>query len=189
MSSWHTQEILAWTRHDGPATPPRGLSPLLLVPLAAGLVVVHVGLLAADVLCPEHRAWVDGIAGVSTVAAVSAVVGLLRGWASAPLLAVSATLGGVAIGVIDAVHDPARGRLIALLFAGLALASLALVASNVRLWRWQRTVLRAASASTVGDSPAARATGAGATPTVGAGTDAKAAGPAPAPRSTVPSGQ
>lgn len=155
MGSWYSQEVLAWTGHDGPGRPPRGASPLLLGAVAAGLGVVYLGLLFTDTLCPEHRAWVEGVAGVSVVLAGSAVVGLLRGWASGPLLAVGATLGGVAIGVLDAVHDPTRGRVIALLFAALAVASLALGASNVRLRRWQRTALRPATGAVMASVVAA----------------------------------
>ena len=70
-----------------------------------------------DTLCPEHRSWVMALGTVGIIGTGVAIVGLVQSWALAPLLAVAVALDGVAIGLIDALHDPTRGRLIALVFA------------------------------------------------------------------------
>lgn len=136
--TWRSSEVLAWTSGDGPGRPPRGPSVVLTGSLAATLGVSHVAMLLSDTLCPEHRAWVFVLAGAALVASVVAVVGLLRGAASSAVWTVLAAGCGVAIGVVDAAHDPARGRLIALVFVVAALVGAVLAAWQLVLWRWER---------------------------------------------------
>jgi hypothetical protein len=182
--TWRSSGLLAWTEHDGPRRPPSGPPRWLLVPLAAGLAAVFTGIMATDTLCPEHRAWVQGLASVSLVGAGLAITGLLRGWASAvPLTALTAGIG-VAIGIIDATHDPVRGRLIALGFAAVAL--LAAVASwwHVRLLRWERRHVQplVTPEASQGDVPATAAQAPAPVTEAGARTDdTPAASPAPTP--------
>jgi predicted lysophospholipase L1 biosynthesis ABC-type transport system permease subunit len=102
--------------------------------------VTFVGLLSSDTLCPDHRAWVQTLAGIGFFVMVAALVSLVRGWAAAPALTLVASALGVAIGLLDAVHSPTRGRLIALGF-GLALTVAAVASTRVmRLRAWDRTV-------------------------------------------------
>lgn len=136
--AWRSSEVLAWTSGDGPGRPPRGPSVVLTGPLAATLGVSHVAMLLSDTLCPEHRSWVFVLAGAALVASVVAVVGLLRGAASSALWTVLAAGCGVAIGIVDAAHDPARGRLIAVVFAVAAFIGAVLAAWQLVLWRWER---------------------------------------------------
>ena len=118
---WRSDEVLAWTEREGPGRGPSQGGRRLWFLLAGAMALVFLGIMSSDTLCPEHRAWVLLLGGASLIAAGVAIVGLIDGWAGAPLLALASALGGVGIGLIDAVHDPSRGRLIALGF-GLAFA-------------------------------------------------------------------
>ena len=140
---WRSRELLAWTDRDGPGRPPRGPAGVLTGSLAVSLAVAHGGMLFSDTLCPEHRAWVFGLAGAALVAAGFAVVGLLRGWATSAILTVVAALCGVAIGVIDAAHDASRGQLIAVTFGVVAVAGAFLALWHLRLHRWERRTVAA----------------------------------------------
>lgn len=113
--------------------------------LAVSLGVAHAGMLFSDTLCPDHRAWVFGLASAAVVAAGFAVAGLARGWASSALLTVVAALCGVAIGVIDIAHDPSRGRVIAVAFGVVAVAGATLALWHLRLHRWERATVAALS--------------------------------------------
>lgn len=163
MVTWRSGELLAWTDREGPGRPPRGPAVVLTGSLAVSLAVAHVGMLFSDTLCPDHRAWVFGLAGVAVVAAGFAVTGLVRGWATSAVLTVLAALSGVAIGVIDAAHDPSRGQLIAVAFGVVAFAGGALGLWQLRLFGWERrTVAALAPAAAAGLEPArASAPGAG----------------------------
>jgi len=105
--------------------------------------LVFFGIMSSDTLCPEHRAWVLLLGGASLIAAGVAIVGLIDGWAGAPLLALASALGGVGIGLIDAVHNPSRGRLIALGFGVAFAMACGLVWRQARQRRWDRSVARA----------------------------------------------
>jgi len=100
------------------------------------LTVTLAGILASDALCPDHRAWVQTLASVAIVGAVVAIVQVVRGQASAALFALGASLVGIAIGVIDAVHDPGRGTLIAIGFAAAAAGSAAIALRMGSVTRW-----------------------------------------------------
>jgi hypothetical protein len=119
--------------------------------LVGVLGVTFAGVLSSDTLCPDHRAWVQILGTIGFTMIVVALVGLVRGWAVAPALTVVAGALGVAIGLIDAVHSPTRGRLIALGFAvAMAVAGLA-TARAVQLARWDRRAV-------AGGEPAERST-------------------------------
>ncbi len=139
---WRSTQLLAWTDHDGPGRPPHGASGSLWTATAATLGVVFSVILFTDTLCPEHRAWVQSLAALAFVGVVASIVGLLRGWASAPLLTVvSAALGSV-IGLIDAVHAPLRGGFIAAGFAVAVVSSAWLALRQVPLLSWDRRLRR-----------------------------------------------
>lgn len=137
---WKEGPVLAWTDREGPGRPPAGPNRTLSLGLAAALGVVFAGMLATDALCPEHRAWVQGLATVALVGTATAAVGLVRGWSVAPLLTLGVASLGVAIGALDAVHDATRGRVLIVAFALAALAATALGARQARLARWGRHV-------------------------------------------------
>lgn len=135
---WTEGQILAWTEREGPGRPPRGGHRGLHLALAATLGVVFAGMLVTDTLCPEHRAWVQSLATVALVGTGAAAVGLARGWAVAPLLTLGVASLGLAIGALDAVHDPARGQVLLVAFALVAVAAAGLGARQARLARWGR---------------------------------------------------
>ena len=138
---WRSTEVLAWTEREGPGRPPAGPSRLLSAGMAGTLGVVFVGILATDALCPEHRALVQAIGGLAVVGTVVAMIGLVRQSPSAPVVTVATALAGVAIGVIDAAHDPGRGTFIALGFGLVVLGACAVAWRQLSLARWERTAL------------------------------------------------
>jgi hypothetical protein len=133
--------------------------------ISAAFLVIFTSMVFSDTLCPEHRAWVMGLASVGLTSTIVAAVGLWRSWAIAAPLSVLAAGSGVAIGLIDSIHSVSRGRSIALAFAVLLVAAVALTWRQVVLLRWDRSVRRslASSLGTVAtppiDEPRVRARG------------------------------
>ncbi|MBX3312936.1 MAG: hypothetical protein KF906_01340 [Actinobacteria bacterium] len=148
---WRASEVLAWSRADGPDRPSEGPSRWALGALGITLAVVVGGIMLADTLCPEHRAWVQALATVSIALAIASVVQIMRAQASAGLFALLASLSGVAIGLIDAVHNPSQGRLVA---AGFALAAVASAGIALRIRSLRSWDARLATAHLAGDEPA-----------------------------------
>lgn len=151
---WRSTEVLAWTEREGPGRPPAGPSRLLPAAMAGALGVVLAGMLATDALCPEHRALVQAIGGLAVVGSVVAIVALVRQSASAPVVAMLTAVAGVAIGFIDAVHDPARGTFIALGFGVVVLGACAVAWRHLRLARWERSALGGLRSGGATDAPA-----------------------------------
>jgi hypothetical protein len=154
---WRSDELLAWTERDGPGRGPKGPHRRAWLLVAGSLSVVFMGLMSSESLCPEHRLWVLLLGGASFIAAGTAIVGLLDGWAGAPLLTLFSALGGVGVGLIDAIHAPTRGRLTALGFAVVLVGATCLVIRQERQRRWDRRV--AASLRPLPLDPPAVATG------------------------------
>ncbi|MGE3620861.1 MAG: hypothetical protein AB7L84_10415 [Acidimicrobiia bacterium] len=147
-SGWRTTDVVAWTEHDGPGRPPTpGVGPWILATATLGVALSVI--VMTDALCPEHRAWVLGLAAVSFTLTVVAVVGLVAGWSSAPATTVVAAAIGTPIGLIDALHDPLRGGAIAAGFALATGAGIWLVAQSRAAHRWDRRVAEAAGDATV----------------------------------------
>jgi hypothetical protein len=140
--NWRSGDVVAWTEHDGVGAPPKGPGRVLPLVLAGTLAVILAGMLSTDTLCPEHRAWVIALGTAGIICTAVCIVGLVQSWALAPVLTVFVALDGVAIGLIDALHDPARGRMIALGFALVAVLASALTAQAARLSMWERHVRR-----------------------------------------------
>ncbi|HEY8547142.1 MAG TPA: hypothetical protein VIL36_18910 [Acidimicrobiales bacterium] len=173
-TEWREVETFAWTEGDGPGRPPGGPNRLLTTVVGGGLAAAFTAMIATDTLCPEHRAWVMTLATLALAATVTAAVGLLRGWAIAGPLALVATVSGMAIGMIDAVHDVQRGRAITATFAALTAGALVLLGRQVALLRWERQVRRGlptGAAAAAGEASADDAT-ADETTTVPPGADA-----------------
>ena len=139
-AGWRSDQVLAWTEQDGPGRPHAPPNRWVATGLAAGLGAVVVGMLSTDTLCPEHRTWVRALGSVALVGAIVAVAGLVRRSAIAlPVTLVTAGLG-VVIGLIDAVHDPTRGHIIAIGFGVAGVVSAWLGLRQLRLLRWERRV-------------------------------------------------
>jgi hypothetical protein len=139
---WHDGEVVAWTERDGVAPRPKGPSRILPFALVATLGAVFAGMMSTDTLCPEHRTWVLALGTIGLIGTVGAIVALVQGRGTAPLLTVAVSLIGVAIGFIDAIHDPTRGHVVAFAFGIAALMAVALTVSSVPIALWDRRVRR-----------------------------------------------
>lgn len=135
---WRSGEVLAFTEREGPGRPPAGPSVWSTGMLASVLAVTFVGMMSSDTLCPEHRVWVELLAGFAIFGVGAALIALSRGWAGAPLLTMMASAAGVAIGFLDAVHSPTRGRLVALSFALCTMLAASMAWRARRLAGWDR---------------------------------------------------
>ncbi|CAA9251765.1 MAG: hypothetical protein AVDCRST_MAG76-2320 [uncultured Acidimicrobiales bacterium] len=137
---WRSGQVLAWTEREGPQPPPPGPGRTAPAVLAGTLGVVFLGMLGTDSLCPEHRVLVQAFATFALVGIVASIIGLVRGSALASFTTLVSALAGVAIGFLDAAHDPTRGRLLALGFGVVAAAAAVLAARQAALMRWDRAV-------------------------------------------------
>jgi hypothetical protein len=172
-TGWRSTERLAWTGHDGPTRPPPGFRPFLQGALAIVLAAVFTGMVMTDALCPDHRAWVQGLGSIALIGCVASTVALVRGWAIAPVITLGTTLIGVAIGVIDAEHDATRGWLIAASFTVALVGAAGMGFKQLRLRSWERQQSAIASIEDPTDVVRTQPT------IIGSGSEA---GHAPAPR-------
>ena len=139
---WRSTQVLAWTDQEGPGRPPRGASSGLWAATAATLGVVFSVFFFTDALCPEHRAWVQSLAGLALLGVITSIVGLVRGWPSAPLITAGSAAIGVGIGFIDAVHSPLRGGFIVAAFVLALVLSGWMTIGQLPLLRWDRRLRR-----------------------------------------------
>jgi hypothetical protein len=139
---WRSTPVVAWTQHEGPEAPKRTTSVWPWYTTAATLGIVFSIVFFSDSLCAEHRAWVDALGTFSLVFTVTAMVGLFRGWSIAPFVALAAATGGVAIGIIDAAHEPLRGGIVASGFICAQVLGAYLAYRQVSLFAWDRRLKR-----------------------------------------------
>jgi hypothetical protein len=144
-TEWRSEGVVAWTEREGPGRPPAGPSRMLTTGLSAGLALLFCGILFTDLLCPEHRVWVQALGAAAIVGAIVTAIGLARGWGSAAFVALPTTVCGVAVGLIDSVHAIERGRIVAVAFALLTLAAVWLMWRQAVLFVWDRSVRRSLS--------------------------------------------
>lgn len=133
---WTATDVVAYTEHDGPGRPPRVPGKAVGVILACVLGATLFGMMAADTMCPEHRAWAMAIASAALLTVPVAAVASWRGWASGPRLTAVAGVLGVATGVLDTIHAPMRGVVVASIFALIAIAACVLSVITHRALRW-----------------------------------------------------
>jgi hypothetical protein len=141
-TEWRSEGVVAWTEREGPGRPPAGPSRGLTTALSAGLALLFCGILFTDLLCPEHRLWVQALGAAAIVGALVTAIGLARGWSSAAFIALPTTVCGVAVGLIDSVHAIERGRIVAVAFALLTLGAFWLLYRQAVLFVWDRSVRR-----------------------------------------------
>jgi hypothetical protein len=144
-TEWRSDGMVAWTDRDGPGRPPAGPGRGLTTALSAGLALIFCGVLFTDLLCPEHRIWVQALGAAAIASAVVTAIGLARGWGSAAFLALPTTVCGVAVGLIDSIHAVERGSIVAVAFSLLTVGALWLMAHQARLFAWDRSVRRSLS--------------------------------------------
>lgn len=136
--------MVAWTERDGPGRPPHGPARWAWTATAATLGLVLSVIVTTDALCPEHRAWVQSLALLAVFGSVLAIVGLVRGWAIAPVSTIGVAGIGAVIGAIDAAHSPLRGGAIAVGFVLVLVFSAWLAVRQLPLTAWDRRVQREA---------------------------------------------
>jgi len=139
---WKSTPVIAWTEREGPPAAPQGAAQWTWFAAAGTLGTVFSVMFMTDALCPEHRVWVQSLAAVALVGTIATITGLVRGWSSAPLLAVAVGLLGAAIGVIDAEHAPVRGGAIAAGFLLAVLFGIWLTVRQYPLRVWDRRLRR-----------------------------------------------
>jgi hypothetical protein len=146
LGRWVTGTVVAWTESDGPGELPRLPSRRLAVAAVLAAGVAGWGIVTADDVCPEHSLLIDLVGSAALVLTVLAIVAALRSSVMAAPLVLAASTFGVVIGVVDALHDVTRSRLIAIGFAVAAVAAAFSAVQAVGLRLWERRVLRAAQA-------------------------------------------
>ena len=136
MADWQSDQVLAWTEREGPARPVPPPSRLAWLAVAGVVGVASVAMLTGPDLCPDHRAWVHALSAVAAIGTVVAVIGLLRGWALAPVVTIVSAACGVGIGFVDAVHDPQRGAFITVAFATVTVIATIMAVQQVLAASW-----------------------------------------------------
>jgi hypothetical protein len=138
---WRDTDTIGWTERDGAGRAPWAPGSAVWLATAAGLLAVLGVVFFTDVLCPEHRAWVQVLGAGALLAAGLSIAGVLRHSRWAPVGTMVAAALGVAIGLIDAIHAPGRGWLLAALFALAGAGAAVLAGRQLALARWERTVV------------------------------------------------
>jgi uncharacterized membrane protein HdeD (DUF308 family) len=108
-------------------------------------------MMSYDTLCSQHRSWVVLLGVLGFMGTAAAIVGLVQARALAPLFTVFVAITGVSMGLIDAVHDPNRGRLIVLGFGATAVLGALLTARAVPLALWDRRLRRRLASAPVAE--------------------------------------
>ena len=152
---FRSTETIAWTERDGAGRAPWAPGTAVWASVGVALSSVLGVILFSDTLCPEHRAWVQVLGGISIVLAGASIVGIARHSSWAPIATIAAACGGVGIGLIDAVHAPGRGWLVAALFAVVACGAAVLASRQLALQRWERRAVRPLLASAPGTAATA----------------------------------
>jgi hypothetical protein len=134
--AWRETPIVAWTQHDGVGRLPNRQRRVTLLVLAGALTAVWLVLLGVDAFCPEHRAWVQTLAVGALVTSIASITGLVTSRAWSPFATCATAILGIVVGLIDAVHSPPRGALIATAFGCVALVVGVLSIGMVRNLRW-----------------------------------------------------
>jgi hypothetical protein len=98
--------------------------------------IALIGLLSNDQLCSTHRVVVQVLAGVVVYGAVTAIIGLIQGWSSAPLTTFIACVAAVVIGGIDAVHSATASRFVVVSFGAVAAVAAGLAWRARLMARW-----------------------------------------------------
>jgi hypothetical protein len=146
VGRWVNGTVVAWTESDGPGELPRLPSRRLAVAAVLAAGVAGWGMLSSDDVCPEHSLLIDVVGGLALVLTVLAIVAALRASVLAAPLVLAASAFGVVIGVVDALHDVTRSRIVAIGFGVAAVAAAFSAVQSLGLRLWGRRVLSAAQA-------------------------------------------
>jgi|KBSMisStaDraftv2_1062788.scaffolds.fasta_scaffold253710_2 hypothetical protein len=140
-SEWEPGPIVAWTESDGPGRLPPVAPRRVSVAAAIAAGVAGWGFITAGDVCPGHSMLIEMVGTVAIVLTFIGVVAAFRASAAAAPLILAASVCGLTIGVVDALHDVTRSRLIATGFAVAAVAAAFSAVSSARMLRWERATV------------------------------------------------
>ena len=140
-SGWVPGPVVAWTESDGPGQLPPVASRRVVVAAAIAAGVAGWGFITADDVCPGHSLLIEAVGSVAIVLTFVGVVAAVRASAAAAPLILAASVCGLSIGVVDALHDVTRSRLVAIGFAVSAVAAAFSAVASARMVHWERTTL------------------------------------------------
>jgi len=141
QSRWEPGPVVAWTESDGPGQLPPVAPRRVSVAAAIAAGVAGWGFLTANDVCPGHSALIEAVGTIAIVLTFIGVVAAVRASAAAAPLILAASVCGLAIGVVDALHDVTRSRLIATGFAVAAVAAAFSAVASVRMVQWERSTV------------------------------------------------
>jgi hypothetical protein len=104
--------------------------------LAVAIGVALIGLLSNDQLCSVHRVVVQALASVVVFGSVTAIIGLIHSWPSAPLTTLITCSAAVVIGGIDALHSATASRFVVVSFGAAAVVAAGLAWRSRLMTRW-----------------------------------------------------
>ena len=140
-SEWEPGPVVAWTESDGPGQLPPVAPRRVSIAAAIAAGVAGWGFLTAGDVCPGHSMLIEAVGTVALVLTFIGVVAAVRASAAAAPLILAASVCGLSIGVVDALHDVTRSRLVATGFAIAAVAAAFSAVGSVRMVHWDRTTV------------------------------------------------
>ena len=143
-SEWVPGPVVAWTESDGPGQLPPVAPRRVSVAAAIAAGVAGWGFITANDVCPGHSMLIEAVGSIAIVLTFIGVVAAVRASAAAAPLILAASVCGLSIGIVDALHDVTRSRLVATGFAVAAVAAAFSAVGSARMMHWERsTVARA----------------------------------------------
>ncbi len=140
-SEWEPGPVVAWTESDGPGRQPPVAPRRVSVAAAIAAGVAGWGFITANDVCPGHSMLIEAVGSIAIVLTFVGVVAAFRASAAAAPLILAASVCGLAIGVVDALHDVTRSRLVATGFAIAAVVAAFSAITSVRMVRWERSTV------------------------------------------------
>jgi hypothetical protein len=138
---WRPGPVVAWTESDGPGRVPPVPSRRTNAACALALGVAITGILSSSSVCPEHALWIDGLASLTIVVGITAVIATARSSATGPLLALGAAVGGITVASVGLAHEVTRSRVVLIAFGLAALTSAYSALAAMKMRRWEAQVL------------------------------------------------
>src|SRR3954447_23017360 len=140
-SGWEPGPVVAWTESDGPGQLPPVAPRRVSVAAAIAAGVAGWGFLTANDVCPGHSMLIEAVGSIAIVLTFVGILASFRASAAAAPLILAASVCGLAIGVVDALHDVTRSRLIATGFAVAAVAAAFSAVASLRMAQWERSTV------------------------------------------------
>ncbi|HEX3088994.1 MAG TPA: hypothetical protein VHQ23_10085 [Ilumatobacteraceae bacterium] len=141
QSEWEPGPVVAWTESDGPGRLPPVAPRRVSVAAAIAAGVAGWGFITANDVCPGHSLLIEFAGTIAIVLTFVGVVAAIRSSAAAAPVILAASVCGLSIGVVDALHDVTRSRLVATGFAIAAVAAAFSAVASVRMAQWERSTV------------------------------------------------